>query len=446
MSRSTDSRKTWGTTNLSCAVVAAALTLSIGCERDPLGQPESDGAGDFPQVTASGQLLLDWNTTVFDLGVRADQYADPFLHLRALTMMHLAMHDAVNGVSDQYARFALAAGDERADPTVAAAAAAHGVLTSLYPGESAQLDAKLNESTAGQRSADSRERGLALGQAAAEAILASRAADGSDASTPYEPGTEPGRYRFVPPFDFVYRPDWRRVKPFALASGAQFRSAPPPALDSPEYAADYDEVKAYGRAADSSRSAEQASYADWWYELSEIGWNRIARVSWPQQEKRDLWFTARLFALLNVGLMDAYIAGWDSKLHYDFWRPYTAIRAGDMDGNTATIAEASWEPYCVTPPVQDYPSTHAALGATAAAVLYQVYGRDVPFTMGSPSAKPPGQERTLARFQQAAAENADSRVACGIHFRFATRAGLELGEQVGEQVLKAMLLPTGGAD
>jgi hypothetical protein len=431
--------------NLSYAVVAAAQTLGAGCERDPLAAPDNDVAGDSTPVTASGQLVLDWNTTVFDVGTRADQYADPFLHLRALTMMHLAMHDAVNGASAKYARYALAAADETADPGVAATAAAHGVLSALYPGQSALLDAKLNETTAGAESAASTERGLALGKAAAQAILQSRAADRSDASEPYAPGTEPGRYRFVPPFDLVYRPGWRNVKPFALAAGDQFRSAPPPPLESAEYFADYEEVKAYGRASESSRTAEQTFYADWWYELSEIGWNRIARVTWPEQNQRDLWFTARLFALLNVGLMDAYIAGWDSKLHYDLWRPYTAIRAGNADENAATVAQANWEPYCVTPPVQDYPSTHAALGAAAAALLYHGYGRDVPFTMESPSAKPSGQKRALARFQEAAAENADSRVACGIHFRFATRAGLELGEQVGEQVLETLLLPAGGA-
>jgi hypothetical protein len=128
-------------------------------------------------------------------------------------------------------------------------------------------------------------------------------------------------------------------------------------------------------------------------------------------------------------------------MHYDFWRPYTAIRAGDSDNNPGTRQEANWEVYCVTPPAQDYPSTRSALGATVAKVLYQVYGRDVPFTMESTSTKPPAQKRSLSSFEQAAIENADSRVACGIHFRFATEAGLELGRRVGEHVLESVLLP-----
>jgi hypothetical protein len=435
-----DCRKTSRT-----SVIAAALALMSACESDPLVAPNSELGSESSPLNASGQLVLDWNTTAFDVAAGTDKHGDPFIHLRALTMMHLAMHDAVNAVSARYARYAPAAGDESADPVVAAAAAAHAVLSSFYPAQVALLDAKLNEVTAGQQSSAAKERGLALGKAAALAISESRSADRSDTSEPYAPRAEPGRYRFVPPFDIIYRPAWRSVKPFALASGNQFRSAAPPPLQSTEYAAAYDEVKAYGSASGSSRTPDQTAYADWWYELSEIGWNRIARVTWPEQPNRDLWFTARLFALLNVGLMDAYIAGWDSKLHYDFWRPYTAIRAGESDDNATTLPDANWEPYCVTPPIQDYPSTHSALGAAAAAVLYGVYGRDIPFTMESPSAKPPGQKRSLASFHEAAAENADSRVACGIHFRFATRAGLELGEHVGEHVLGAILPPSGGA-
>lgn len=444
MHKSNHPRKRLPSPNLRHAALAAALIGAVGCGCDPLDAADGDLAGDSTELTASGQVVLDWNAAAFDVGARADEYADPFLHLRAIAMMHLAMHDAVNAVGARYRRYAPGPADEGADPLVAAAAAAHGVLSSLYPAQGALLDAKLNETTAAARSTESEQRGLELGQAAAEAILVSRATDRSDASDPYAPGTEPGRYRFVPPFDFVYRPAWRSVKPFALATGDQFRSAPPPPLGSAEYAADFEEVKSYGSASGSSRTAAQTEYADWWYELSEIGWNRIARVTWPEQPNRDLWFTARLFALLNVGLMDAYIAGWDSKLHYDFWRPFTAIRAADADGSSVTVADPSWESYCVTPPVQDYPSTHSALGAAAAAILHRVYGRDVPFTMESSSSKPPGQERSISSFEQAAAENADSRIACGIHFRFATRAGLELGQKVGEHALGS-LLPSSGS-
>ena len=430
------------TSKLGGGLLAAVLMLGAGCER---GQPEAaqnDALREGTDVSADGSVVVDWNTTAAEAALQVDtKYEDPFPHLRALTMMHLAMHDAANGVHAKYERFTLDQSDEHADPTIAAAAAAHAVLSSVYPGQRELLDAKLAESTA-EASGSARERGLALGEEAAQAVLAARASDRSDANEAYTPVDEPGRHRFVPPFELVYRPAWRNVDPFALTSGDQFRSPPPPPLDSAEYAEAYEEVRSYGRLTDATRTEDQSFYADWWYELSEIGWNRIARVTWAKQNERDLWFTARLFALLNVGLMDAYIAGWDSKLHYDFWRPYTAIRAGATDQNDATAEEKDWEAYCVTPPVQDYPSTHSALGAAAATILYQVYGRDVPLTMESTSSKPPGQKRSLTSFQQAAVENADSRVACGIHFRFATDEGLELGERVGEYVLDSLLAPS----
>ena len=361
-----------GQATVKYGVLAAALVLGAGagCEREQVGLTENELASGETSAEVSGGLVVDWNETLFEVALLADNYADPLPHLRALTMMHLAVHDAVNGVSPRYSSYALTQSDEEADPSVAAAAAAHGVLRSAYPEQRALLDAKLDESTKAAPSRDACDRGIKLGKAAAKAILAVRGHDRWDIDEPYTPKTEPGRHRFVPPFDLVYRPAWRNVEPFALARGDRFRSEPPPSLASAEYAVDYQEVKSYGAASDANRTQAQAFYADFWYELSEIGWNRVARVTWPDQEQQDLWFTARLFALVNIGLMDAYIAGWDSKMHYDFWRPYTAIRAGDTDDNATTAPDANWESYCVTPPVQDYPSTHAALGAAAATILH----------------------------------------------------------------------------
>lgn len=420
----------------------AVLSLVAGCERAQPDAAGRDAPGDIAPARADGKLVLQWNTIASEVALAADaKYQDPFVHLRALTMMHLAMHDAANGVLRKYDRFASTESNERADPSVAAASAAHGVLRSLYPNQRPLLDARLSETIASVPLNYAYYNGLTLGKAAAKAVLDQRQWDRSDAAESYTPRNGPGNYRFVPPLELVYRPAWRNVEPFALDTGHQFRSAAPPRLDSAEYAAAYEEVRTYGRAEGSTRTDDETFYADWWYELSEIGWNRIARVTWEKQSQQDLWFTARLFALVNVGLMDAYIAGWDSKMHYDFWRPYTAIRAGETDQNDSTTQEPDWQPYCVTPPVQDYPSTHSALGAAAAKILHSVYGRDIPFTMASTSTKPAGKSRSLASFEQAAQENADSRVACGIHFRFATQAGLEMGNQVGDHVLDTMLAP-----
>ena len=151
---------------------------------------------------------------------------------------------------------------------------------------------------------------------------------------------------------------------------------------------------------------------------------------------------ARTFALLNAVMADAYIAGWDSKMHYNLWRPVTAIQQAADDGNPATSADPSWAPLLTTPPIQDYPSTHSALGSAAAVVLAHAFGSDrVKFTMASPSALPEAPERTFTRFSTAAKENADSRVRAGLHFRFATTAGMQLGERIGRQAVDSLLRP-----
>jgi hypothetical protein len=273
-------------------------------------------------------------------------------------------------------------------------------------------------------------------------MMAARADDGSTAEAPYEEGRAAGEYRFVPGFNFVNMPHWRSVKPFALTSPSQFRVKAPPALGSAEYAHAFEEVKRKGARSGDTRTLDESHYAAFWYELSDIGWNRIARVV-SRERPQDLWATARTFALLNAVLADSYIAGWDSKMHYNFWRPITAIRLAADDANGATVADAMWEPFLTTPPVQDYPSTHSVLGAAGAVVLAHAFGPDdVSFTFASLSADPANPVRTFRSFSEAARENAESRVRAGIHFRFAIESGLALGGDIGRYAVKTLLQPT----
>jgi hypothetical protein len=273
-------------------------------------------------------------------------------------------------------------------------------------------------------------------------MLAKRSNDGSQADEAYQPGTRASEYRFVPGFDFLAAPHWRAVTPFSMPAPDQFRVAPPPALDSDAYAAAFEEVKRTGsKAPEAQRSREQTQYAAYWYEFSDIGWNRIAR-SVARTRPQDLWQRARSFALLNAVMADAYIAGWDSKMHHNFWRPVTAIRLAAEDGNARTAPDTNWTPLLTTPPVQDHPSTHSALGAAAAVALAHAFGGDrVAFTMASPTALPEAPQRSFKSLSEAAKENADSRVRAGIHFRFATDAGLKLGEQIGRQAAAQFLAP-----
>lgn len=387
------------------------------------------------------QLVLDWNATAHQVIKAADGYADPLAASRALAMMHLAMHDALNAASPQYASYTRTAAVRDADPALAAVTAAHDVLLALYPAQQALLRASLDESAHDAGIGATAVRGAELGREVAVAVLARRSKDGSAGSESYREGRDAGDYRFVPGTDFLFAPHWRKLEPFALRAPEQFRVAAPPALGSSEYTQAFHEVKASGGSTpDAKRTADQTHYAAFWYEFSDAGWNRVARVV-SRARPQDLWQRARTFALLNVAMADAYIAGWDSKLHYDFWRPVTAIRMAADDGNPATQADAHWNPLLPTPPIQDHPSTHSALGAAAAVVLAHCFGDKTAFSFASPSALPANPTRSFPSFSAAALENADSRVRAGLHFRFATTRGLQLGRQVGAHAVATLLTP-----
>lgn len=426
--------------------VAAATLAVLGTIATPAFAAPTPGSAWC--ADRCDQIVIDWNLHTHQVLKAHDGYADPMAASRVLAMVHLAMHDAVNAAQPRYRAhtYAPGAGDRTApagaDAAVAAAVAAHDVLAGLFPKHKDLARVALEATLLDAGTGAGVEQGRRLGAAAAAAMLAARADDGSRADEAYTPGTRPGEWQFTPGFDFIAAPHWRAVRPFTLRSPAQFRVEPPPALASEAYAAAFNEVKASGgKDAGAARSAEQTQYAAYWYEFSDSGWNRIARVV-ARDKPQDLWQRARTFALLNAVMADGYIAGWDSKMHHNFWRPVTAIRQAERDGNPATVADPGWTPFLPTPPIQDHPSTHSVLGAAAAVVLAGTFGSDrVRFTMASPTALPEAPARTFTSFTAAAAENADSRVRAGLHFRFAATAGLRLGEQIGRHALGASLVP-----
>ncbi len=405
---------------------ASALLVSACSDRNYTTEPS-------PIEQRSNAVVLDWNLTTLDVITAATGYANPLDAVRISAMVHTAQHDAINAIVPVFESYELDAIDSGADPVAAAASAAHGVLLSLYPAQSALLDERLTLSIDDLPEGDAVTRGIALGAQAATAIVQRRANDGSD--TPpiggYEPGEGPGKYQPTPPDHIAFAPGWRNVTTFALSSANQFRPGAPPALTSAAYATDFNEVKSVGQLGSTTRTADQTAYAKFWYELSEIGWNRIARTV-AADKGLGLQSTARLFALLNMAMSDAYVAGWDAKFYYDFWRPITAIQAAHTDGNDDTAQDATWQPAEPTPPVQDYPSTHSALGNAAAAVLADVFGDITAFSFSSPSAIPGSGARSFTSFTAAANENADSRVMAGLHFRFACVSGQQLGRDIGE--------------
>jgi len=209
----------------------------------------------------------------------------------------------------------------------------------------------------------------------------------------------------------------------------------PQTLASPLYARDLAHVKEIGHVNSKLRTSEQSEIAKFWYEDSPLGWNRIANTV-VRERGLDAWDAARAFALLHFAMADGFIAGFDEKYKHRFWRPVTAIHAVATDGNPLTEADAAWQPFLVTPPVPDYPSTHTVLGWAAAEVLIELFGDRVRY--GLTSLTLPGVTRHYRGFSQAAEENGLSRVYAGIHFSHAVRDGRRQGRSIGQAVAEAL--------
>jgi PAP2 superfamily len=394
-----------------------------------------------PVSSQPADVVLFWNEVSFE-AFGGTQYQHSLMASRINAMVHLAIHDALNGIEEKYSRYAFTGTDKKANPVATTAYAAHAILMHEIPSKQSFLDSALKVSLQSIKNDDSRARGAYLGKAAANAVISKRVNDGSasEVTAQIPVSNKPGIYQAVPPFDFVFAPKWADVKTFSLDRKDQFRSAPHPTLGSLEYALAFNEVKEIGMSQSNVRTPDQTAYAKFWYEFSEAGWNRISRTA-VELKKLDMLEAARLFALVDMALADAYIAGWDSKFHYNFWRPYTAIHKADIDGNEVTESDKIWTSAEPTPPVHDYPSTHSSLGNAAATVLAKVLGDNTSFSFSSPTALPGTSVRGFKSFSQAANENASSRVMAGIHFRFSCEAGQQQGNKIGAWTVENHLRP-----
>lgn len=394
--------------------------------------------------TARADVVTDWNVIATANAPAAGKNA--IQQSRIYAMTHAAIHDALNAIDRRYKPYALNMhGNPGASPAAAVAAAAHDVLLNELPTRQSVLDVAYAAALSAIPDDAAKTDGIAIGQQAASAIIALRSSDGSSAIVPYTPGIGPGVWQpTLPAFLPALLPGWGNVTPFTLTSGSQFRPDPPRLLEltSREYTRDFNEIKSIGEVNSTTRTAEQSQIAMFWYEGSPNGWNRIAR-NVSTQRGLDLWQNGRLFGLINFAMADGFIAGFEAKYFYNFWRPVTAIRAGDTDGNENTLVDPAWTPFLVTPAIPDYPSTHSVLGAAAAEVLARFFDEDddeISFTTtsGNPF---PGITRSFTSFSQAAQENADSRVFAGIHFRRTCTDGLRQGKKVGRFAFKHDLRP-----
>jgi hypothetical protein len=407
---------------------------------------------------AAADVVTDWNKTMVDALYVARTAPQPGTRVGAI--VQTAVFDAVNGIKGRYTQFhpevlGGATPAPGASAPAAAAGAAYTALVALFPSQKSTFDAQLASTLATLSDDDEDddgigqnvERGLAWGATVANAIMAWRSTDGFTAALPpYVIGPMPS-WQPTPPA-FVATPVFRQfaiMTPWAMTSPAQFLPAPPPALTSATYTADFTEVKSIGNAA--TASPVNVATARFWngqFDTVATMWNRAADAL-AADHPAKLVDNARRFALLNVSMADAVIAIWNAKNIYNAWRPVTAIRNADIDGNAATTADPTWSPVLTTPAHQEYPSGHSGVSSAAVTHLASFYGSDTPFTMTSDGLPPVAQTaRTYASFSDAIAELGFARIAAGIHFRFACDAAVQMGQALATYATETQMLRVHG--
>lgn len=385
---------------------------------------------------AAADVVAEWNERAVSLAVARGW--GPAVAERLMAMMHLAMFDAVNAVERRYRPYLpVAAVLEPTSPEAAAAAAAATVLAGVEPSAARAMEQALAAGLADIPDGVPKRNGLALGAAVATQMLAARAGDGAQAPDTYRPRTTPGVYVSTAP---VASPQWPGVRPFALVQADQMRPGPPPALTSPEWAADYNEVREFGARSSATRSARQTEDARFWLAVDGRVYYPVTRTV-AARRTVDLLDSARLFALTAVARADALIAVLDAKYHYEFWRPVTAIRNGDLDGNPATPRDAAWLPLDATPSHPEYPCAHCIASASIAAVVETLFGAsDVPeVTLESPTL--PGTVHRWTNVRDFSREVSEARIWAGFHYRFSTRVAQDMGFRIGEHVAQGLLQP-----
>ena len=386
-------------------------------------------------AVASADVVTQWNEKAIASATARGQ--NPLLVSRTVAIVHTAMFDAVNSIEKRYAPYAvLVSAPPGSSAEAAAVAAAHAVLVALLPNQEPELEAAYAASLS-LISVSGRDAGVAVGQHAAAEILARRAADGANASKPYRPFTSPGVYV---PTTLPLAPHWGEVAPWVMGRGSQFRPGPPPQLTSEQWATDYNEVRMFGAKRGSARSAEQTDIGRFWLIVGPASWFPIVRQI-ADAQGRSLIDNARLHALVAIATADAYIAVFDAKYAYNFWRPITAIRNGDIDGNEATSPVADWEPLIDTPPHPEYPCAHCITSSTVATILDSEFGAEAIATVTMTSSAAPGVVRKWNTTREYVEEVSAARIYGGVHYRTSAVAAREMGRRIAELALRERMRP-----
>jgi hypothetical protein len=377
-------------------------------------------------------VVVDWNGIGITAVVAGGQI--PAQQERSMAITSVAVSDAVNAITKKYTRYgSRLTPPSGASTTAAVIGAAYRALTQLVPSQTQFLDTTLTQSLA-KFGVSVGDPGFVFGEAVADEIIAIRAADGAAlAQYPYTPPNAgaPGVWVPTPPaFAAASLPGWGTVQPWVLKSSAQFRPDDGPDLTSRRYARDVNELKEIGALNSATRTAEQTNIARFWVASAPVIWNDVLRQVALGLDLDDSE-TARAFALMNVAGADARIACWDAKYVFNFWRPVTAIRRADEDGNPATEADPSWTPLIATPNHPEYVSGHATISSAMATVLRLLFDDDPDVAFIATSPTNPGFERHWTTFSEGTREVIDARVYSGIHYRSSDERGAKLGRQVG---------------
>jgi len=400
------------------------------------------GAG----ALAHADAVTDWNAITLD-AVTAGRPGP--IGMVDVALVQAAVHDAVQALDRRYEPYHVEIRGARGRRSAAVAAAAHDMLVGMFENQSMNLDTLYFNYLANNGLTG--DPGILVGQKVAARMLPLRRVNPNPLPPPFVGGTEIGVWRptnsFLgsppapPPFSPMVTPWMAELDPFTLTSPTRFRAPPPPSLTSARYARDYNEVKALGALTGSARTPEQTDIAYFYSENFPAQWNRTLRGI-ANRYLRKTGDSARLFALANMAGADALITSWDSKTHYVFWRPLTAIQEGDHDGNPHTAGDPAWQPLINNPNYPDYTSGANCLTGAMTRTLQLFFGMDkVTFEATTNAPLAVKKARIYHRFSQAMQDVVDARVWLGIHFRFTDLEGRTQGQRVAEWTSNHFLLP-----
>ena len=385
---------------------------------------------------AVADSVMEWNEKALACTLTAKQPS--YVAARTMAIVHVAMFDAINSIEHGYTAYKVeSSGPSSASGEAAGVAAAHAVLLKIFPEQSAALDGAYTASLARVPDGNDKAAGIAVGEKTAAEIISWRATDGANAPDEYRPVTAPGVYVVT---TLPVGANWGRVTPWIMERGSQFRPAAPPQLTSQEWLRDYNEIREWGGKKSTLRTPEQTEIARFWAMVGPPSWEPIVR-QFAASPGRTLLQNARLFALTEMAAADSYIAVFDAKYTYNFWRPITAIRNGDLGGNNQTIRVSDWEPLIDTPLHPEFPCAHCINSAAVATVLESEFeNRQIPvITMTSSTA--PGAMHRWSSIKEWTDEVAAARIYGGVHYRTSTVVGQNMGRKIGELAVSSYLRP-----